>query len=69
MLTTTTVTQEFVESCDASQDVLLYDIYKDVRRTRGHIGYFRDPQVQALMIRVLYTYSKTHPAVSYNQVR
>jgi hypothetical protein len=49
--------------------VLLYDIYKDVRRTRGHVGYFRDPQVQALMIRVLYTYSKTHPAVSYNQVR
>lgn len=33
------------------------------------MSFFRDPQVQALMVRVLYTYSMAHPAVSYNQVR
>lgn len=60
---------DFVASCEVSPDVLLYDIFKDVRRTRGAMVHFRDPHVQALMIRVLYTYSAAHPDISYNQVR
>uniref|UniRef100_K3W7N5 Rab-GAP TBC domain-containing protein n=1 Tax=Globisporangium ultimum (strain ATCC 200006 / CBS 805.95 / DAOM BR144) TaxID=431595 RepID=K3W7N5_GLOUD len=59
--------EDFIHSCEATEDALLYDIYKDVRRTRGSMPYFRDPVVQCMLIRILYTYSNAHPEVSYNQ--
>ncbi|GMF17611.1 unnamed protein product [Phytophthora lilii] len=59
--------EEFLTTCETSSDDLLYSIYKDVRRTRGEMPYFRDPVVQCLMIRVLYVYSATHSEISYNQ--
>ncbi|KAG7390635.1 TBC1 domain, member 5 [Phytophthora pseudosyringae] len=59
--------EEFLTRCETSTDNLLYSIYKDVRRTRGEMPYFRDPVVQCLMIRVLYVYSATHSEISYNQ--
>ncbi|KAE8901111.1 hypothetical protein PF005_g3353 [Phytophthora fragariae] len=58
---------EFLTMCETSTDNLLYSIYKDVRRTRGDMPYFRDPVVQCLLIRVLYVYSTTHSEISYNQ--
>ncbi|KAG3175385.1 hypothetical protein PC128_g17777 [Phytophthora cactorum] len=58
---------EFLTMCETSTDNLLYSIYKDVRRTRGEMPFFRDPFVQCLMIRVLYVYSATHSEISYNQ--
>ncbi|KAG6586813.1 tbc1 domain family member 5 [Phytophthora cinnamomi] len=58
---------EFLTMCETSADNLLYSIYKDVRRTRGDMPYFRDPVVQCLLIRVLYVYSTTHSEISYNQ--
>lgn len=59
--------EEFLSLCETSTDSLLYSIYKDVRRTRGEMPFFRDPFVQCLMIRVLYVYSTTHSEISYNQ--
>ncbi|DAZ93324.1 TPA: hypothetical protein N0F65_003275 [Lagenidium giganteum] len=59
--------QEFLSSCEVSEDSLLHNIYKDVRRTRGAMDYFRDAAVQRWLIRILYTYSRAHPEVSYNQ--
>ncbi|KAL4171684.1 hypothetical protein KRP22_009774 [Phytophthora ramorum] len=59
--------EEFLAACETSSDNLLYSIYKDVRRTRGDMPYFRDPIAQCLMIRVLYVYSATHAEISYNQ--
>ncbi|KAG1713089.1 hypothetical protein DVH05_000817 [Phytophthora capsici] len=59
--------EEFLTMCEASTDNLLYSIYKDVRRTRGEMPFFRDAVVQCLMIRVLYVYSTTHSEISYNQ--
>ncbi|KAG6974256.1 hypothetical protein JG688_00003140 [Phytophthora aleatoria] len=58
---------EFLTMCETSTDNLLYSIYKDVRRTRGEMPFFRDPFVQCLLIRVLYVYSATHSEISYNQ--
>lgn len=45
----------------------MYDIYKDVRRTRGAMPFFRKDSVQSMLIRILYTYSHAHPEISYNQ--
>lgn len=45
----------------------MYDIYKDVRRTRGAMSFFRKASVQCMLIRILYTYSHAHPEISYNQ--
>lgn len=45
----------------------MYDIYKDVRRTRGAMPFFRKASVQSMLIRILYTYSHAHPEISYNQ--
>ncbi|ETL36499.1 hypothetical protein F441_11860 [Phytophthora nicotianae CJ01A1] len=59
--------EEFLSQCETSTDNLLHNIYKDVRRTRGEMPFFRDPIVQCLMIRVLYVYSATHSEISYNQ--
>lgn len=60
--------QAFISACETSEDTLVYDIYKDVRRTRGSMPYFRDASVQCMLVRILYTYSNAHPEVSYNQV-
>ncbi len=46
---------------------MLYAIYKDVIRTRGTMEFFRDASLQCMLIRILYTYSKAHPEISYNQ--
>ncbi|KAG7397236.1 TBC1 domain, member 5 [Phytophthora boehmeriae] len=59
--------EEFLTACETTTDHLLYNIYKDVRRTRGEMEFFRDPVVQCLLIRVLYVYSLTHSEISYNQ--
>ncbi|RLN44103.1 hypothetical protein BBJ29_003774 [Phytophthora kernoviae] len=59
--------EEFLTVCETTTDHLLYNIYKDVRRTRGEMEFFRDPVVQCLLIRVLYVYSVTHSEISYNQ--
>lgn len=61
--------QAFMNACEASEDNLVYDIYKDVRRTRGAMPFFRELATQSMLVRVLYTYSRAHPEVSYNQVR
>ncbi|KAF1778253.1 WLM domain [Phytophthora cactorum] len=47
------VTSDNAMKKSTSTDNLLYSIYKDVRRTRGEMPFFRDPFVQCLMIRVL----------------
>lgn len=60
--------QDFIEACEASEDNLVYDIFKDVRRTRGSMPFFRELSTQCSLIRILYTYSKAHPEISYNQV-
>jgi hypothetical protein len=59
--------EAFLADCETSADNLLYNIYKDVRRTRGDMPFFRDAVVQCLLIRVLYVYSVTHAEISYNQ--
>ncbi|GMF16594.1 unnamed protein product [Phytophthora fragariaefolia] len=58
---------DFLTMCETSTDNLLYSIYKDIRRTRGDMPYFREPVVQCLLIRALYVYSITHSEISYNQ--
>lgn len=58
---------EFVQQCEVAEDTLLHDIYKDVRRTRCAMDFFRDEAVQRMLIRVLYSYSCAHPEISYNQ--
>ncbi|KAJ0401216.1 hypothetical protein ATCC90586_010169 [Pythium insidiosum] len=59
--------EEFLDACETSEDILLHNIYKDVRRTRGAMDFFRDGKLQCMLIRILYTYSNAHPEVSYNQ--
>ncbi|CEG39602.1 tbc1 domain family member 5 q92609 [Plasmopara halstedii] len=59
--------EDFLTLCETSTNSLLYNIYKDVRRTHGELPFFRDPFVQCVMIRVLYIYSITHSEISYNQ--
>ncbi|TYZ65232.1 hypothetical protein PybrP1_012328 [[Pythium] brassicae (nom. inval.)] len=58
---------DFMTACEASDDSLVYDIFKDVRRTRGAMPFFRELSTQSMLVRVLYTYSRAHPEVSYNQ--
>lgn len=43
-------------------------IKKDLNRTFGDIGFFRDHEVQRLLGRVLLVWSLAHPSMSYKQV-
>ncbi|GLD91860.1 hypothetical protein PINS_up000393 [Pythium insidiosum] len=59
--------ESFLEACETSEDILLHNIFKDVRRTRGAMDFFRDGKLQCMLVRILYTYSNAHPEISYNQ--
>lgn len=42
-------------------------INQDIVRTYPEVPFFQRDQVRALMLRVLFVYSKLHPNVSYKQ--
>lgn len=48
---------------DDSNVALHIDIYKDVRRTHSEFAFFRTPETQQTMTRLLYVFAQTNKAV------
>jgi TBC1 domain family protein 5 len=42
-------------------------INQDIVRTYPEITFFQSAEIRAMMLRVLFVYSKMHPVVSYKQ--
>lgn len=43
-------------------------IFQDVRRTFPDIDYFRNEDIQQIMIRILFCYARQNPVLCYRQV-